>query len=122
MPSSRRLHSTRYCFLRIDDHHYERGVCITIYGVVIYRQWPGTAGRVVFVSVEDETGIADAVVSAGLFERDRLTIRQERFLRITCKAQMRQGLPMVQAEKIECLSSRRSMGMRSNCQTRSTRM
>ena len=79
------------------------GSRVTIGGVVICRQRPGTAKGVVFVSLEDETGIANAVVSPELFEVERLTITQERFLRITGPVQSRQGLPMVRAESIERL-------------------
>ena len=76
---------------------------ITIGGVVICRQRPGTAKGFVFISLEDETGVANAVVSAELFERERLTITQERFLRITGSVQTGRGLPMVKAERIQRL-------------------
>ena len=66
--------------------------------MVICRQRPGTAKGVVFISLEDETGIANAVVPPELFEAERLTITQESFLRITGPVQTRQGLPMVRAE------------------------
>ena len=77
---------------------------ITIAGVVICRQRPGTAKGFVFISLEDESGVANAVVPPDLFERMRLTITQERFLRITGIAQTRQGLPLVRAEQIERLA------------------
>ena len=77
---------------------------ITIGGVVIRRQRPGTAKGFVFLSVEDETGIANAVVPPDLFEPARLRITQERFLRITGPVQTRQGLPLVRAMLIERLS------------------
>ncbi len=77
---------------------------ITIAGVVICRQRPGTAKGFVFISLEDESGVANAVVPPDLFERLRLTITQERFLRITGIAQTRQGLPLVRAEQIERLA------------------
>jgi len=58
------------------------GTRITIGGMVICRQRPGTANGVVFVSLEDETGIANAIVSSELFEQQRLCITQESFLQI----------------------------------------
>ena len=73
---------------------------ITIAGVVICRQRPGTAKGFVFISLEDESGVANAVVPPDLFERMRLTITQEKFLQITGIAQTRQGLPLVRAERI----------------------
>ena len=80
------------------------GDTITIAGVVICRQRPGTAKGFVFLSLEDETGVANAVVTPDLFERSRLTITQESFLRVTGPVQTRQGLPMVRAEHIERLA------------------
>ena len=60
----------------------KNGTRLTIGGMVICRQRPGTAKGVVFVSVEDETGIANAIVSAELYERQRLRINEEAFLQI----------------------------------------
>lgn len=54
-----------------------------------------------FISVEDETRVANAVVPPGLFETARLTITQENFLRITGPVQSKQGLPMVRAARVE---------------------
>ncbi|HVS52934.1 MAG TPA: error-prone DNA polymerase, partial [Opitutaceae bacterium] len=67
----------------IDLKRTKTGERITIAGSVICRQRPGTASGIVFVSLEDETGIANAVVLPEIFERDRLIITQEPSLRIT---------------------------------------
>ncbi len=56
-------------------------------GAVICRQRPGTAKGVVFLTVEDETGLANAIVHAGVFEQYRLVITTEPFLLITGKVQ-----------------------------------
>ena len=58
----------------------------------------------VFLSLEDETGIANAVMPPELFEAERLTITQESVLRITGPIQSRQGLPMIRAEHVEQLA------------------
>jgi len=79
------------------------GHVVTIAGSVICRQRPGTAKGVVFISLEDETGIANAVVYAELFERQRLLITQESALRITGKLQHKAGVAHVRADKIEPL-------------------
>jgi error-prone DNA polymerase len=79
------------------------GEIVTIAGSVICRQRPGTAKGFVFVSLEDETGIANAVVSPQLFERQRLVITQEPALRITGRLQNQQGVIHVKAEKINAL-------------------
>jgi len=79
------------------------GHTVTIAGSVICRQRPGTAKGVVFISLEDETGIANAIVYAALFERMRLTITQESALRITGKLQHKANVAHVRAETIEPL-------------------
>ena len=70
---------SRACDLAAIPH----GQRVTIAGMVICRQRPGTAKGHVFISLEDETGIANAFVPSDTFEKNRLTITQERFLRIT---------------------------------------
>jgi error-prone DNA polymerase len=79
------------------------GQRVTIAGSVICRQRPGTAKGFVFISLEDETGIANAVVVPALFERFRLTITQEPALRITGPLQNVSGVQHVKAEIIEPL-------------------
>jgi error-prone DNA polymerase len=46
------------------------------------RHRPGTAKGFVFLSLEDETGIANIILTPDLFERERLTVTRHRFLRI----------------------------------------
>jgi error-prone DNA polymerase len=58
----------------------ENGAEVRIAGMVICRQRPGTAKGFVFVSLEDETGVANAVVTPQLFEKNRLLINEEPFL------------------------------------------
>ena len=54
--------------------HCAPGQRVTIAGAVTCRQRPGTASGVVLVTLEDETGTANAVVWASVFERYRLAI------------------------------------------------
>jgi error-prone DNA polymerase len=77
---------------------------VVIGGSVICRQRPGTAKGVVFVSLEDETGVANAIVYANLYERHRMVINEEPNLRITGKLQNQGGVIHVQAEEIERLA------------------
>lgn len=79
------------------------GARVTIAGSVICRQRPGTAKGFVFISLEDETGIANAIVLPQLFERLRLVITQEPALRITGALQNVSGVQHVKAERIEPL-------------------
>ncbi len=79
---------------------------VSIAGNVICRQRPGTARGFVFISLEDETGIANAIVRPQLFEEERLLITQEPFLIIEGTLQVRDGTRILQAEKIQALPHR----------------
>ncbi|MEM7603055.1 MAG: error-prone DNA polymerase, partial [Verrucomicrobiota bacterium] len=72
-------------------------------GAVICRQRPGTAKGVVFITLEDETGLSNSIVYADRFEDYRLTITTEPFLLITGKIQQAEGTTHLMAEKIESL-------------------
>jgi len=80
------------------------GQRVWIAGMVICRQRPGTAKGFVFVSLEDETGVANAVVEPALFERKRLCITQETFLRIYGVIQNQDGIIHIKAREIEPLA------------------
>ena len=76
------------------------GAYVTVAGAVICRQRPGTAKGFLFISLEDETGITNAVVEPDLFERRRLVIVQEPFLRISGRLQIDRGVIHVKAARI----------------------
>lgn len=76
---------------------------ITIAGMVICRQRPGTANGHVFISLEDETGIANAFVPSDLFEKQRLTINQEPFLQIHGRLQRVDDVVTVYAYRVKAL-------------------
>lgn len=79
------------------------GQRIQIAGMVICRQRPGTAKGFVFVSLEDETGVANAIVTPQLFEAKRLVITQEPFLLIRGTVQNHENVIHVKAAVIEPL-------------------
>ncbi len=76
---------------------------VTIGGLVICRQRPGTAKGHVFVSLEDETGIANAFVPSSLFEKRRLIITQEPFLQIHGRLQIADNVVTVCARRVDAL-------------------
>ena len=80
---------------------------VHVAGQVICRQRPGTAKGVCFISLEDETGITNVIVSSKLFESERLKITREPFLQIRGVAQQRQGTTHVQAIRIDPLEMAR---------------
>jgi error-prone DNA polymerase len=79
------------------------GRSVRIAGQVICRQRPGTAKGVVFVSLEDETGVANAVLYAPFFEKHRLTVTQEPFLLIEGPVQNERGTIHILARRVEAL-------------------
>ncbi|RBP45007.1 DnaE-like error-prone DNA polymerase [Roseimicrobium gellanilyticum] len=83
--------------------HGTHGQRVIIGGMVICRQRPGTAKGHVFVSLEDETGIANAFVPSPLFEARRLVITQEPYLRIIGRLQIVDDVTSVYALQVEPL-------------------
>ena len=79
------------------------GVRVQIAGAVITRQRPGTAKGVCFITLEDETGHANAIVRPGLFESARLIINLEPALLIAGRLQNELGVIHVLAETITAL-------------------
>jgi error-prone DNA polymerase len=80
------------------------GSRVTIAGNVICRQRPGTAKGFVFVSLEDETGVSNAIVTPDLFERFRLTITEEPFLLIEGEVQNTDQVVLIKAQRIRPLT------------------
>jgi len=74
---------------------------VRIAGRVIARQRPGTAKGFVFLSLEDETGIANIIVAPDVFEQNRLIVTRSRFLSIAGKLQNQDGVVHVKARVIE---------------------
>ena len=79
------------------------GATIHIAGNVICRQRPGTAKGFVFISLEDETGVSNAIVEPDLFEKMRLLITEEPFLLIEGEVQNSEGVVLIKARRLEPL-------------------
>ena len=73
---------------------------VQIAGSVIARQRPGTAKGFVFLSLEDETGIANVIITPDLFERERVVVTRNRFLSIEGNLQIQNGVIHVKACRI----------------------
>ena len=76
------------------------GKRLRIGGCVITRQRPGTAKGFVFLSLEDETGVANAIITPDLFHSNRLLITSERFLAIEGILQNQDNVISVKAERV----------------------
>ena len=87
----------------IDLAQARHGAIIQIAGNVICRQRPGTAKGFVFISLEDETGVSNAIVTPDLFERLRLLITEEPFLVIEGEVQNSDNVVLVKARNIQPL-------------------
>src|SRR5216117_266064 len=98
----------------IDLVHARHGSIIQIAGNVICRQRPGTAKGFVFISLEDETGVSNAIVEPELFERFRLLITEEAFLLIEGEVQNSDNVVLIKAQKIRPLVHEQLIGSESH--------
>ncbi len=73
---------------------------LRIGGCVIVRQRPGTAKGFVFLSLEDETGVANAIIAPDLFHSNRLLLASEKFLAIEGILQNQDNVISVKAERV----------------------
>lgn len=69
------------------DPTLPQGARATVAGIVLVRQRPGTAKGVVFLTLEDETGIANIIVWKKVFEANRRIAMQARFLAVRGRVQ-----------------------------------
>lgn len=86
-------------------HEPPDGARVTVAGLVLVRQRPGTAKGVIFVTLEDETGVANVVVWAKVFETYRRAVIAGRLLRVTGRIQRESTVVHVVAEQVEDISS-----------------
>jgi DNA polymerase III alpha subunit len=77
---------------------------VTVSGLVITRQRPGTASGVIFMTLEDETDITNAIVWPKVFERFRPVVLGARLIALTGKMQSESGVIHVIADTIEDLT------------------
>jgi error-prone DNA polymerase len=83
--------------------HIRSGRHVRIAGCVVVRQRPGTANGIVFLSIEDETGISNAVVMPDVWEEHRLLILSSKWLLVEGPIQNVDNVIHVRARKIEPL-------------------
>jgi error-prone DNA polymerase len=88
----------------IELHNVPDGTKVRVAGAVIARQRPGTAKGFVFLSLEDETGIANAIITPQLFDQDHIVIVHQQFLLIDGRLQNQDNVISVKAERVRPLS------------------
>ena len=77
---------------------------VTVAGLVLVRQRPGTAKGVIFMTLEDETGIANTIVWQRTFETFRPVVLGARLIAVTGKLQNASGVIHVVADRIDDLT------------------
>jgi error-prone DNA polymerase len=92
------------CVRAIDLPAMRNGYKVRVAGWVIVRQRPGTAKGFVFLTLEDETGVANVIVTPNLFDKNRLILVDEPFLMIEGILQHQDNVISVKARKVEALS------------------
>jgi len=78
---------------------------LTVAGLVLLRQRPGTAKGVIFMTIEDETGQANIVIWQKLLEKQRAEIIGARYVAVTGRLQKESGVIHVVAERVDDLSA-----------------
>ena len=84
----------------VELQHVSDGTHVRVAGSVIARQRPGTAKGFVFLSMEDETGIANAIITPQLFQKEHVTIVHQQFLLVEGRLQNQDNVISVKAERI----------------------
>jgi error-prone DNA polymerase len=87
----------------IDLPRGKHGRRVRVAGAVITRQRPGTAKGFVFLTLEDETGIANIIVRPDLFGDQRQTIVGAPYLMVEGILQIQEGVTSVKAERLVSL-------------------
>jgi error-prone DNA polymerase len=89
----------------IDLKNAEHGKRVTVAGAVITRQRPETAKGFVFITIEDETGMANIIVKPPKFEEYKSELLKHSFLAVTGKLQSENGVINVLTESVVLLPS-----------------
>ena len=77
------------------------GLHVRVAGAVICRQRPGTAKGFMFLSLEDETGIANGIVTPDMFDANRSVLVGEPFIIVEGTLQHQDGVVSVKVQRVE---------------------
>jgi error-prone DNA polymerase len=77
------------------------GARASVAGVVLVRQRPGSAAGVVFITIEDETGVANSVIWPKVLERERKVVMGARLVVVRGRVQRHEDIIHVVAERLE---------------------
>jgi error-prone DNA polymerase len=79
------------------------GSDLVIAGLLVARQRPATARGVMFLLIEDETGVANVIVTPPVYERHRLTVRTASLVTIAGRLERREGVINVLAASVRAI-------------------
>jgi error-prone DNA polymerase len=88
----------------VDISKLRNGTSVRVGGWVIVRQRPGTAKGFVFLTLEDETGVSNIIITPQLFDRNRLVLVDHPFLLIEGILQNQDNVVSVKARRVQPLS------------------
>jgi error-prone DNA polymerase len=88
----------------IELRTHKDGARVRTAGCVIARQRPGTASGFIFLSMEDESGISNIIITPDLYDRERVLILQGKFLLIEGRLQNQDGVVHVKAARVASLT------------------
>jgi len=88
----------------LELRNYRDGEYVRAAGCVIARQRPGTAKGFIFLSMEDETGIANVIITPDLYERERVVVTRSKFVLVEGALQNQDGVVHVKAIRIKPLA------------------
>lgn len=101
----RGVHTRRHIVSIAEAISVRNGQRIETSGLVLVRQQPGTASGVVFLTIEDETGVANLIIWPRVKERFRAVIMRSRILHVQGRVQMADNVTHIIAERlIDCSS------------------
>lgn len=103
----RRAELRRNNILSAQDLRQRRdGEYVRVAGCIIARQRPGTAKGFIFISMEDETGICNVIVTPDLYDSDRMVVTRSKFLLVEGPLQNQDNVIHVKATRLTTLSDR----------------
>ena len=105
MSFRRRELAMRGVLRAVDLPRGRHGRRVRVAGAVITRQRPGTAKGFVFLTLEDETGVANIIIRPPLFAEQKTIILGESFLLVEGRLQIQEGVTAVKAERCQGLWS-----------------
>jgi error-prone DNA polymerase len=95
--------ATRGVARAIDLPKSHGGRRVRVAGAVITRQRPGTAKGFVFLTMEDETGLSNVIITPDVYGQFKRTVVDEPYLLVEGTLQNQDGAVSVKAERIEAL-------------------